>query len=127
MIPGFERIVEERIKAAQANGDFDHLDGSGKPLETANDAHINEELRTAYKILKNADYIPEEVELRNEIEKTEDLLANIEDSAERYKTIKKLNFMIMKVNSSRNSSVMFEIPQKYELRLVERLDKKEIE
>lgn len=29
LIPGFEKIVEERIQAAQKNGDFDDLPNSG--------------------------------------------------------------------------------------------------
>ncbi len=32
MITGFEKIVEERIKQAQKNGEFDNLPGFGKPL-----------------------------------------------------------------------------------------------
>jgi hypothetical protein len=31
MIPGFEKIVEERILIAQRKGDFDNLEGAGKP------------------------------------------------------------------------------------------------
>jgi hypothetical protein len=32
MIPGFEKIIEERIKKAQEDGAFDSLDGHGKPF-----------------------------------------------------------------------------------------------
>jgi len=37
--------------------------------------------------------------------------------AEKYRTIKKLNFLIMKLNSIRNSSIVFEVPQKYMAKL----------
>jgi hypothetical protein len=75
MITGFEKIVEERIRRAQECGEFDALSGAGQPLEFEPDGHIAEDLRLAYKILKNAECLPPEVELRKDIEKTEDLLA----------------------------------------------------
>ncbi len=57
----------------------------------------------AYKILKNADCLPPEIELKKEIERTEDLLRGMADTAEKYHTLKKLNFLIMKLNSIGNS------------------------
>src|SRR5688572_33108412 len=53
-------IAEQRIAEAIANGDFDDLPGAGKPLELDDDALIPEELRLAYRILKNAGYVPAE-------------------------------------------------------------------
>ncbi len=125
MITGFERIVEERIQAAQRKGDFENLPGAGKRLQFEEDGHIPEELRLAYKILKNADCVPPEVELKKEIQQTEDLLAGMEGAAEKYRTMKKLNYLIMKLNTLRNASVMFEVPQKYMQRLTERLEPKQ--
>jgi len=113
MFTGFERIVEERIKKAQYQGMFKNLPGAGKPLDFSDDHHIPEDLRMAYKILKNADCIPPELEIRKEIRRTEDLLADMKDTAERYRLLKKLNFLIMKVNASRNSDTRFELPQHY--------------
>ncbi|MFW5875018.1 MAG: DnaJ family domain-containing protein, partial [bacterium] len=59
---GFEKIVEERILAAQRRGEFDNLKGSGKPLEHEDLSRVPQELRLAYKILKNADCLPPEIE-----------------------------------------------------------------
>ena len=58
MFPGFERVVEERIRSAQKRGDFDNLPGSGKPISFEDDRFVPEELRLAYKILKNAGFVP---------------------------------------------------------------------
>jgi hypothetical protein len=113
MIPGFEKIVEDRIKKAQYKGDFDNLPGAGKPLDLHDDRHIPEDLRLAYKILKNADCLPPEIELKKEILRTEDLLANMSDTAERYSTLKKLNFLILKLNATRNTNARFDMPQHY--------------
>jgi len=122
MFPGFDRIIEERIRRAQQKGEFDNLEGTGKPLIFENDDHVAGELRLAYKILKNADCLPPEVELKKEIERTEDLLIGMEDTAEKYLTIKKLNFLIMKVNSIGNMRIDLEMPQKYSGKLIERLE-----
>ncbi len=124
MIPGLERIVEDRIQKSQKKGDFDNLPGTGKPLEFEDDRHIPEELRLPFKILKNADCLPPEIEMKKEIERTEDLLAGMSDTAERYRTMKRLNYLIMKLNSTRNSSVLMDVPQKYMVRLTERLEAK---
>lgn len=121
MFTGFERIVEERIKKAQYKGAFDDLPGAGKPLDFSDDGHIPEDLRLAYKILKNADCLPPEIELKKEIHTTEDLLVNMKDTAERYRTLKKLNFLIMKLNACRNSDARFDMPQKYMTALSDRM------
>jgi len=121
MIPGFNKIVETRILTAQKNGEFDDLEGSGKPLKL-DDGCVPEELRLAYKVLKNADFVPPEIELKKEIKQIEDLLAGMQDTAEKYRTLKKLNFLIMKLNTLRNASVEFEMPQQYEEKLVGRFE-----
>jgi hypothetical protein len=124
MIPGFEKIVEERILIAQRNGDFDNLEGTGKPLNLNELTGVPEDLKLSYKILKNADCLPPEIEIKKEIHKTEDLLRGMDDTAEKYKAMKKLNFLIMKLNSLRKSSIEFEMPEKYFSNLVERFGPK---
>jgi hypothetical protein len=52
-----ERVIQEAI----ARGELDDLPGTGRPLELDDDALVPEELRLAYRILKNAGYVPEEV------------------------------------------------------------------
>jgi hypothetical protein len=123
MIQGFEKIVEERILKAQKKGEFENLIGSGKPLRINENWYIPEELRLAYKILKNADCVPPEIELKKEIKQTEDLLAGMKETSEKYRTLKKLNFLIMKLNTIRDTSIMFEMPQHYMEKLVGQIEK----
>jgi hypothetical protein len=123
MISGFEKIVEERIRRAIEQGEFEDLPGSGEPLTLEDDRHVPEDLRLAYKILKNAECLPPEVELRKDIEKTEDLLAALPDTADKYQILKKLNFLILKLNAMRQTSIAYEIPQHYAGRVVRRLEK----
>ena len=120
MIPGFTKIVEERIRRAQKKGEFENLEGTGKPLNLADDQAVAEELRLAYKILKNADCLPPEIEVKKEIQQTEALLAGMTDTAEKYHTLKKLNFLIMKLNTLRGASIKFEEPQKYSDKLIKK-------
>lgn len=118
MITGFEKIVEERIRQAQKNGDFENLSGAGKPLNLEDISQIPEDLRLAYKMLKNADCIPPELEIKKEIRSTESLLETLTDEKLKYKTLKKLNYLILKLNTLRTGAVKFEIPQKYEEQVV---------
>ncbi len=124
MIPGFEQIVEERIRQAQEGGEFVDLPGAGKPLVVEDLSGVPEELRLPYKILKNAGCKPPELQIKDEIRQTEQLLENMGDTREKYRVLKKLNYLIMKFNAVRNASTAFEMPQRYEARLVERFGRK---
>lgn len=125
MFMGFGKIVEERIRRAQRNGAFDDLPGSGQPIRYENDHLVPEELRLAYKILKNADCLPPEVEIKKEIRKTEDLLAGVSDTAEKYRILKKINFMIMKLNTIQGRSILSDLPQHYMSKLAGRIGSKD--
>ena len=61
-------------------------------------------MRLAYKILKNADCLPPELELKKDIVHLEEMLRGIEDVEEKYRQMKRLNFMIMKLNMMRKVS-----------------------
>ena len=122
MIPGFNKIVEERIRKAQKKGEFENLEGSGKPLNLLDDQTVAEELRLAYKILKNADCLPPEIELKKEIQQTEELLSGMGETAAKHRTLKKLNYLIMKLNTLRNTSIEFEAPQKYSDKMIGKLE-----
>jgi hypothetical protein len=122
MISGFEKIVEERIRRAIEKGEFQDLPGSGEPLSLEDDSHIPEDLRLAFKILKNAECLPPEIELRKDIERTEDLLAALPDTVDKYQILRKLNFLILKLNAMRQTSIAHDIPQHYAGRIVSRLE-----
>jgi hypothetical protein len=62
----FDQLVERRIAEAMAAGAFDDLPGTGRPLDLDDDRLVPEDLRVAYRILKNAGFLPPEVEARRE-------------------------------------------------------------
>jgi hypothetical protein len=117
----FDKIAEERIREAIAQGEFDDLPGKGEPLNLEDDSHLPADLRMAYKILKNADCLPPELELRKEIRTTEALLAGILDTQEKYKQMKKLNYLIMKLNMTRRVSMALEENQHYYEKVVDKM------
>lgn len=121
---GFEKIIEERILQAQKRGDFDNLPGTGHPLDIEDDSHIPEDLRLAYKVLKNAGCVPPEIELKKEIHQTRDLLDAMEDTSQKYRTLTRLNYMILKLNCLRKTAVSREMPQHYAAILAARMENK---
>lgn len=93
-----EIMAERKILEAMARGEFTNLPGAGKPLRLEDDSMIPEDLRIAYKILKNAGCIPPELEVRKEIITLRDLLRTIEDENEKKETIRELNYKLLKLN-----------------------------
>ena len=73
-MPGFDWVAEQKILEALARGELDDLPGAGRPLELDDDALVPQDLRLAYRILKNAGFVPPEVEARREIAELERLL-----------------------------------------------------
>ena len=102
-------------------GLLDNKEWRNKPLPTTYDSMVPEELRMAHKILKNAGYLPPEIETKKEIQQIEDLLATCEDEYIRVRQIKKLNFLVMKLNAMKGDSVNIETQEEYYQQVVERI------
>ncbi len=117
----FCKIAEKRIVEAMENGEFDNLEGKGKPLKIEDDSFIPEDLRLSYKILKNAGCIPPELEMRNEIINLCSLINTIDDDKERLRKIRELNFKLLKINLTRKRPLNFEDFPEYELKLTDKL------
>ena len=77
----FNRLAENRIREAIAEGKFDHQPRAGQRLDLEEYFSAPEDLRMAYSILKNANCAPAEVELLNEIARVKETLAHTEDEA----------------------------------------------
>ncbi|MCK9375440.1 MAG: DUF1992 domain-containing protein [Syntrophobacterales bacterium] len=120
----FAKLAENRIKVAMEAGEFDDLEGRGQPLNLEEDAHIPLELRMAYKILKNADCLPPELELRKEVVQLQDLVASMPDEAEKLKQMRRLNFLVMKLNMMRPVSAQLLEHDLYTPKVLERLESK---
>jgi hypothetical protein len=97
----FRRIAEERIQQAQEEGVFDNLPGKGKPLNLEDDSFVPEDLRMTYKILKNSNCLPIELELRNQIFSLRQLLDAAIDPETRRALWRELNLVTLRLNFQR--------------------------
>ncbi|MDR1776613.1 MAG: DUF1992 domain-containing protein [Desulfovibrio sp.] len=116
-------IAEKRIAEAQERGEFDNLPGSGRPLPDEDMSLVPEELRMAYKILRNAGCLPPEIEEQKEINRLADLLEQCEEEQERLRHMEKLRFMILRAQMRHRRSIRLEEDDPYYARLLERLSR----
>ena len=65
----WESWVDQEIREAQARGQFDNLPGKGMPLDLTPNPYAQEQ-ELAFKILKDAGYAPEWIELDKAIRKS---------------------------------------------------------
>ena len=61
-------LAEKKLAEAVSRGELDDLPGAGKPLQLDDDPLVPEDLRLAYRILKNAGFVPQEVKAANKLE-----------------------------------------------------------
>jgi len=72
-------IAEAKIREALEAGAFDDLPGQGQPLVFDEPTGVAPELRAAYSLLKGANCLPEELELRQHLVRLRDLIAATDD------------------------------------------------
>jgi DNA-binding transcriptional regulator GbsR (MarR family) len=94
----FDKLVEEKIREAMANGEFDNLAGRGKPLDLDAYFAAPEDVRIAYSMLKSAGFIPQEAQLLKEIESLKDALENCPREDEKKKIKKMIDEKLLNLN-----------------------------
>ncbi|MFC7061907.1 DUF1992 domain-containing protein [Halobacillus seohaensis] len=109
----FGGLIEEKIKQSIKQGDFENLPGKGKPLPKDELSYVPDEMRNSYRILKNANMLPEEMQLKKEIVQLEELLAQNYESDQGHKwntqlTEKKLRFNMLMEKRKLKSSEAFQ-------------------
>jgi hypothetical protein len=103
-----DAIAEQRILEAARRGDFDDLPGAGRPLDLDEDLLVPEELRMAYRVLKNAGFVPPEVQTLNEIGALERLIQSLDDGEQRTVAMRKLRLLRMQLDSTRGGNLQLE-------------------
>jgi len=86
-----ESAIEQIIQDAIARGEFDNLEGKGKPLDLTNYFNTPEDIRMGYSLLKSNKFVPEEIELMKEVSDLRERVAACADENERAILVKKLN------------------------------------
>jgi DnaJ homologue, subfamily C, member 28, conserved domain len=116
-----ERIAERKIREAIERGDLDGLPLAGQPLALDSTPFVPEELRLAYKVLKDAGFLPPEIELRKEIVSLRALLDSVEEEDERIRIARRINDKVLRLNLLMKRSLSSEERQVYVTKLRRKL------
>ena len=94
----FERLVENKIREAMEKGEFDNLPGQGQPLDLTAYFNTPSDLRLGFAMLKGAQFVPPEVELRRELERLQEQLAQCPDEGRRTRLKQQIESQTLKLN-----------------------------
>ncbi|MCW1975760.1 UNVERIFIED_ORG: hypothetical protein FHW05_004670 [Pantoea agglomerans] len=96
-----DQLVEQHIKAAQEKGELSNLPGEGAPLQLEDDSQVPPELRAGFRLLKNAGFLPPELEFRREALQVSDLLHHLDpDDPERLIQTQRLLLLKVKLRQA---------------------------
>ena len=121
-ITGFDSLVEARIERAIERGELTDLPGQGSPLSLDDDACVAPELRLAYRILKNAGFVPEEIEVRREIMGLS-VLIDATEGAERTRAIARRDWLRARIALRGGAATSLLEHQEYAERVARRLER----
>jgi len=95
------RLADRRIEEAMREGKFDNLAGAGKPLDLE-PMPADENARMTWwmlRILKGADFTPDEIRLRRQIESLKGELASATTEARVAALVKAVNTLVHQLNT----------------------------
>jgi len=92
----FDKLVEQKIREAQEAGEFDDLEGQGRPINLEAYFNTPAELRAAYAVLKNAGVLPEEAAVLKELNEATARLEECRDEGERERLRRAVRYLQLK-------------------------------
>lgn len=92
----FERIALRRADEAEAKGELRGLRGEGKPLDPEYLRETTEDV--LHRMMADGGFIPEEFQLRKEVETQRAVLAQIEDPEERHQLQRRIALLELRAN-----------------------------
>ncbi|MDQ2694985.1 MAG: DUF1992 domain-containing protein [Pseudomonadota bacterium] len=117
-----DRIAEAHIQRALERGELQNLPGEGKPLHLDDDTLIPEELRAAYRLLKNAGFLPPELEVRRQIADAGQLVRQAAGPEQRSRAWARLEMLRLRLQASRRQGADLRLEEHYYQKLLNRLD-----
>ena len=114
-------IAERRIAEAIARGELSNLPGEGRPLDLDDERLVPEDLRMAWRILKNAGFVPPEVDDLREIGELEDFLERGPEGEARTAAFKKLQVLRMRLELAGRRGDSLRLGGAYFAKLLDRL------
>lgn len=103
-------IAERKIKDAMDAGEFDDLKGKGEPLHIENDPFTPPEVRAAHRLLKNANALPQWLQMEKDIEREKAAFAPYVERG------------IRAVSTGKNAASRENIARKFRAEVRERVD-----
>ena len=117
-----DRIVEQKIAEAIARGELSRLPGEGAPLNLDDDSLIPEDLRMAYRILRNAGFVPPEVAVMQEITDLERRISELPNGRARTRALRKLQLLNVRLEASGRFQTVSIVGSPYSEKLLHRLE-----
>jgi len=119
-----EHIAERKIVAAIERGEMSDLPGQGAPLFLDDDALIPETLRMAYRILRNAGFVPPEVETLRAIGDLERCIEDLPGGEPRSRALRKLQLLRLRLETPARPRNMMHVGSRYAQNLLGRFDER---
>lgn len=116
-----DRLVEQKISEAIARGELSDLPGEGAPLELDDDRLVPEPLRMAYRLLRNAGFVPPEVAALREIGDLERRIEALSQDDERGRALRKLHYLRLRLEASGRFRHVLRHASVYSEKLLDRL------
>jgi hypothetical protein len=115
-------IAERRIIAAIERGELSDLPGQGAPLDLDDGALIPETLRMAYRILRNAGFVPPEVETLRTIGDLERSIEYLPEGKPRSHALHKLQLLRFRLETSGRQQSILHAGSRYAQKLLGRFE-----
>jgi hypothetical protein len=103
-----DALAEKHIDEARTRGELSDLPGEGRPLPAEDNALVPEELRAAYRLLKNAGLAPAELAPLTEIRDIEKLLQGAGSDDERLRLLTRLQWLLNRRHGGRPVNLQIE-------------------
>jgi hypothetical protein len=117
-----DALVEQRIAAASARGEFDDLPEARATLVPEDDSEVPQEVRVANRILKNAGFVPPAVEQLRALCDLQEEVNAVSDPATRCRLQARMLALHMAHESLRGGPLV--LPREYCRRIAERLSER---
>jgi hypothetical protein len=72
----WESLIDQKIREAMEQGEFDNLAGKGAPIDLSENPFEDPDWRTAHRLLRNAGFAPAWIEERKDIDAAIELARN---------------------------------------------------
>jgi hypothetical protein len=93
-----EKLIDKIIHEAMNEGEFDDLEGRGKPVDLSSYFSTPEDLRAGHAVMKNAGVIPEEAQLLKEAQALRLELNACENEEDRRRLRKSIDEKMLRFN-----------------------------